>query len=40
MALPLFEALEAEDLELASSQAQASLPPLPAFLISEANRGI
>jgi len=40
MTLPLFEALEAEDLELASSQAQASLPPLPAFLISEANRGI
>jgi [ribosomal protein S5]-alanine N-acetyltransferase len=40
MPLPLFVALEAGNLEPASSQAPASLPPLPSFLISEANRGI
>jgi RimJ/RimL family protein N-acetyltransferase len=38
--LPLFKALESGDLQLASSIATASLPPLPAFLISEANREI
>jgi ribosomal-protein-alanine N-acetyltransferase len=38
--IPLFEALKAEDLGLASSIAPPSLPPLPSFLISEANRGI
>lgn len=38
--LPVFEALEAGDLELASSLTPASCPPLPPFLISAANRGI
>ncbi|KAF8856079.1 hypothetical protein BDZ45DRAFT_482517 [Acephala macrosclerotiorum] len=39
--LPVLEALEAGNLSLASSLAQAaSLPPLPDFLISGANRGI
>jgi [ribosomal protein S5]-alanine N-acetyltransferase len=40
MPLPLFQALEAGDLALASSVAPSSLPPLPSFLTSEANRGI
>ncbi|CZR66480.1 uncharacterized protein PAC_16381 [Phialocephala subalpina] len=39
--LPALEALEAGNLPLASSLAEAvSLPPLPDFLISDANRGI
>jgi ribosomal-protein-alanine N-acetyltransferase len=38
--LAVFEALEAGDLERASSLAPASLPPLPPFLISEANRDL
>lgn len=39
--LPVLEALEAGNLELASSLAEAaSLPPLPEFLVTDANRGI
>ncbi|KAE9365095.1 hypothetical protein N431DRAFT_430624 [Stipitochalara longipes BDJ] len=38
MPLQLFEALEAGDLPLASSVAPPSLPSLPLFLITEANR--
>jgi ribosomal-protein-alanine N-acetyltransferase len=38
--LPALEALEAGDLELASSLAAPSLPPLIPFLISASNRGI
>ncbi|KAH8787228.1 acetyltransferase gnat family protein [Hyaloscypha finlandica] len=38
--LSLFEALEAGDLELASSIAPSSLPELTPFLVSEANRGL
>ena len=38
--LPVFEALESEDLELAASNSPPSLPPLPEFLISEANQGL
>jgi ribosomal-protein-alanine N-acetyltransferase len=40
MPLPLFEALEAGDLGFIPSQAPASLPPLPLFLISTENRSI
>lgn len=40
MPLCVFEALEAGDLEGASTHKPASLPPLPSFLISIMNRGI
>lgn len=40
MPLKVFEALEAGDLESAASRAPVSLPLLPPFLISGANRGI
>jgi len=40
MSVQLLEALKAGDLPLASSLAPPSLPQLPPFLITEANRGL